>query len=527
MNETLNLPAGSVFEFTVTGTVAAGAPSTLNDTVTIADPAGTTDPESATAGTVNNNTSTVSAAVSGVASASVVDRTLFYPHSFFDGNNTGVPTTADFNAIATDKVPLMPGQTATFDNVSGFADGIDGIFIDISGVPVPANITAADFEFTVGNSSTPGTGSSPGTGWAALGTAPTVTLFAGLGVGGSDRFALTWPAGTISGNWLQVTIRGNTGTNPDTNTGLATPDVFYFGSAPGETGNSTTDFRVNATDEIDARNDPHNFSNRASIADPNDFNRDSFVNGNDESVARSHSTTFLSALKVISVPGLPNGQTSGTGILSVSSIQAASNGVASSALRRAVITPLISVVADPIPCPRQTRIPRRSTAMSLTARNRKLLPGGPWRPKRRHPCRGSIPRPARKNSTPHFAGSALSLRTNWYHVYGVRAHQMPRFKLASGITRPADWPGGGAGLSAGLLAASPDNPEVLHLLGVLAGQAGQSADAAVEFIWRAIRLSPVHGPISRQPGEDPRRRRKVRRSGQVLCRGDRAGARKS
>lgn len=230
-------------------------------------------------------------------------------------------------AVATDKVPMLPGQTADYSNVSSFQNGITGIFVDISNVPVPANITAADFEFTVGNSSTPGTGSSPGTGWAALGTAPTVTLFSGAGVNGSSRYALTWPAGTISGKWLQVTVKS------DTNTGLAKPDVFYFGSAPGESGNTTTDFRVSAADELAARNDPHDFANRAPITDPNDFNRDSFVNGGDEVAARGGSTDFATALKVISVPGLPNAQLSGTGILPVSSLATAiTNTVATAAI---------------------------------------------------------------------------------------------------------------------------------------------------------------------------------------------------
>ena len=94
---------------------------------------------------------------------------------------------------------------------------------------------------------------------------------------------------------------------------------------------------MNATDEIDARNDPHIFLNRAPIADPNDFNRDSFVNGNDESAARSHSTNVLTALKVISVPGLPNGQiVSGTGeAWPSSSIPSGTTGVSSATLSRA------------------------------------------------------------------------------------------------------------------------------------------------------------------------------------------------
>ena len=57
------------------------------------------------------------------------------------------------------------------------------------------------------------------------------------------------------------------------------PDVFYFGNAIGDSGNSTTDAYVNAADEVSARSDPHNFLNVAPLADPNDFNRDGFVNG--------------------------------------------------------------------------------------------------------------------------------------------------------------------------------------------------------------------------------------------------------
>jgi uncharacterized repeat protein (TIGR01451 family) len=308
LNETLNMSSGSVLQFTVTGTVAADAPATLTNTVTVADPAGTSDANS------GNNTATVNAAVNATG-GSVVSRSLFYLDSFFDGNNTGAPKTADFaggpngtGALALDKIPLLPGQTATYANVSNFQDGIDGIFIDMTGVPNPAAITAADFEFNVGNSSTPGTGSAPGAGWSTLATAPTVTLFAGQGVGGSDRFALSWPAGTISGEWLQVTVKGNTSPNPDTNTGLATPDVFYFGSAPGDSGNSTADFDVDAIDETNVRNDPHNFLNHAPITNPNDFTRDADVDSSDNTFARNHTTNFINALKVITVPGLPNGQ---------------------------------------------------------------------------------------------------------------------------------------------------------------------------------------------------------------------------
>jgi outer membrane protein assembly factor BamB len=56
---------------------------------------------------------------------------LFYNNSKFDGADVNaVP--ADDNAIATDKSPLLPGQTASFANYSGYVRGINGIMIDLT-----------------------------------------------------------------------------------------------------------------------------------------------------------------------------------------------------------------------------------------------------------------------------------------------------------------------------------------------------------------------------------------------------------
>jgi hypothetical protein len=44
------------------------------------------------------------------------------------------------------------------------------------------------------------------------------------------RYAITWPDGTVRNRWLEVTV------NPSARTGLATPDVFYFGNLVGDTG---------------------------------------------------------------------------------------------------------------------------------------------------------------------------------------------------------------------------------------------------------------------------------------------------
>ena len=50
--------------------------------------------------------------------------------------------------------------------------------------------------------------------------------------------------GSISKQWLQVTVKATE------NTGLAQNDVFYYGNAIGEVGDSTVNAIVNATDEV-------------------------------------------------------------------------------------------------------------------------------------------------------------------------------------------------------------------------------------------------------------------------------------
>ena len=62
-------------------------------------------------------------------------------------------------------------RTATFANVSGFADGINGIMVDLSAVG-SWNINASDFTFTVGLNNSPSK-------WAAAPTPSTVSVRTG------------------------------------------------------------------------------------------------------------------------------------------------------------------------------------------------------------------------------------------------------------------------------------------------------------------------------------------------------------
>ena len=94
-----------------------------------------------------------------VLPSTVQGRHVFYNGSSFDGGEV-TANAADDAATAPDKSPLLPGSQATSANYTNYSRGLNGIFVDITGlVELP---TPADFELRVGNDNNP-------SGWA---TAP-------------------------------------------------------------------------------------------------------------------------------------------------------------------------------------------------------------------------------------------------------------------------------------------------------------------------------------------------------------------
>jgi hypothetical protein len=80
--------------------------------------------------------------------------------------------------------------------------------------------------------------------------------------------------------------------------------VFYFGNAIGDSGLGNTAIRayVDGTDLAGARDNPHQFVNRALVDDAFDFNRDSFVDGTDMAIVRDNTTNLATALRLFAVP---------------------------------------------------------------------------------------------------------------------------------------------------------------------------------------------------------------------------------
>jgi hypothetical protein len=218
--------------------------------------------------------------------AAVVGRHVLYNNSAFDAGAAG-----DDGAIAPDKVALFPGQTAAFVNYTSYSRGLNGIVVDIEGLHDPAELTADDFAFRVGNDDEPGS-------WSAAPAPLSVSVRPGEGAGGADRVTIVWSDNAIQKQWLEVTIESTE------DTGLAAADVFYFGNAIGETGNSTANAIVSSADEALARLNLRGPFNPAPLDFLYDFNRDRLVNSADQALARLGVTNAFSALRLISPPAL-------------------------------------------------------------------------------------------------------------------------------------------------------------------------------------------------------------------------------
>jgi hypothetical protein len=210
----------------------------------------------------------------------------------------------DDSAIATDKTAYLwenPGA-ATFANVSSYTKGINGIMVDITGSH--SNITADDFIFRVGNNNSPGL-------WATASAPTQVSVRTEAGVGGSDRVTIIWNgAAAPAKQWLQVVVLANADTGLHQQPGYPAGygDVFFFGSAPGNTGlgDSAVNSQVNAADENGIRLNPTSPGANIPIANLYDVNRNGQVNASDESAARLNSTTPGTSLKYLNLTGSPS-----------------------------------------------------------------------------------------------------------------------------------------------------------------------------------------------------------------------------
>ncbi len=216
----------------------------------------------------------------------VVNRQVFYNNSSFDGQSGANPN--DDLAIDHDKRPLVSGQ-AQFQNYTSYTRGINGLIIDFKDIGDLAGLSLNDFDFRVGNDSDL-------TGWNPAPSPVILDKRPGAGLGGADRVTLIWNDHAIQNTWLQVTVKAGV------HTGLAASDVFFWGNAVGEAGDTSLHARVDAFDRAAVRDNAHGAVN---VIDDRDFNRDQAVDGADLAIARDFTTNFTNDLELITIPSTP------------------------------------------------------------------------------------------------------------------------------------------------------------------------------------------------------------------------------
>jgi hypothetical protein len=201
----------------------------------------------------------------------VVGRYVFYNNSSYDGLDPAAAPTDDA-ALATDKTALLPGQTATFANYTSYDKGINGVMVDLANKPLGTVISTADFSFAT---------STDGVNWAPAAALPTILDRPGAGANGADRIEIVFPDGSISNQWLRVTVLATA------NTGLASPDVFYFGNLVGDAnGNGSVSVAdVGLTKSLVGQS--------TDVTSPADFNRSGQITVADVAIAKVNAGNTL------------------------------------------------------------------------------------------------------------------------------------------------------------------------------------------------------------------------------------------
>ena len=223
-----------------------------------------------------------------VPAAEVVGHHVFYLPSRFDLFGNPSYQSVD-NVLDPTKTALLPGQAPSSANLTSYDRGLNGLVVDVAGLPreVGATLGLDDFDF----------GAAP----------PPAGMLRrrGAGAGGSDRVHFFWrdgppydtgPVAAVVNDWLTVTVKANE------RTALAAPHVFAFGNLIGDTGGGggMLGFRVNALDLAAVKRD---LNSDAPLASTTDFNRDGRTNALDLAIVRRQLGVTLGPPSAAAVSG--------------------------------------------------------------------------------------------------------------------------------------------------------------------------------------------------------------------------------
>lgn len=144
------------------------------------------------------------------------------------------------------------------ENMINTSRGLNGVVFNIVDLGSAQNLSVADFEFQISPQGIFNENANPPAAWASAPAPSSITVIPGS----PEQVLIQWANNQIENRWLRVTALANT------NTGLASPEVYYMGHLLGET-NGPTDgtFTVSFADITPIRNTVGQSVDASSITD--------------------------------------------------------------------------------------------------------------------------------------------------------------------------------------------------------------------------------------------------------------------
>jgi subtilisin-like proprotein convertase family protein len=222
------------------------------------------------------------------AIVAVVNSRVYYKGSVFA--NTSVDAALDTSKVLAKSNAST--QTLTFANLINTTRGINGLVFDIAG-STGIGVTAADFAFRMSPVNSFNESTNPPSSWTPA-PAPTLVHVTPGTANSPTRIRLEWANNAIANRWLQIKILANS------NTGLASPEVYYLGHLYGEANGAVAGgvFHVSNADVTAMR------PTVGSLATPNsgfDLDKNGIVSVADIIGVRLQAQS-LASLRVITIP---------------------------------------------------------------------------------------------------------------------------------------------------------------------------------------------------------------------------------
>ncbi|XZE21575.1 DVUA0089 family protein [Pirellulaceae bacterium SH449] len=220
------------------------------------------------------------------AEVHIVGQWIYYKGSAFaqEGANVQAALSTDSSAARRLLRASDSSQQTTFQNVSNYTRGINGIVFDVAGLTGEA-LEVSDFQFRVGKTGDPNS-------WAAAPDPTLIHITPGTETIPA-RVRIEWEDNAIMNTWLQIVIRANE------QTGLNRPEVFYLGHADGEVNGDGPNMRVTNADVLAVRQAVS--SVLVSIDDVRDVNKDRRVTNADVLYIRQRVSSAV-VLGYITIP---------------------------------------------------------------------------------------------------------------------------------------------------------------------------------------------------------------------------------